>query len=126
MERKITRFEDLEVWKKSHGLVIEVYAITKKFPSEEKFGLAAQMRRTAVSIAANIAEGFKRRSPRDKLHFLGVSQGSLEELKYYFMLSRDLGYASIDGNSQNLLESIGKMLYGLMKSIQQGPMDSRQ
>ena len=125
MQTKIERFEDLEVWKKSHKLVIEIYNITKKFPNEEKFGIVSQMRRCAVSIAANIAEGLKRRTPKDKSNFYNISQGSLEELKYYLILSRDLGYLQSDNEMQNLSESIGRMLYGLVKSIQRETIDSK-
>ena len=124
MQTKIERFEDLEVWKKSHKLVIEIYNITKKFPNEEKFGIVSQMRGAAISIAANIAEGFKRRTPKDKSNFYNISQGSLEELKYYLILSRDLGYLQSDNNLQNLFESIGKMLYGLIKSMYRETVDS--
>ena len=125
MQTKIERFEDLEVWKKSHKLVIEIYNITKKFPNEEKFGIVSQMRGAAISIAANIAEGFKRRIPKDKSNFYNISQGSLEELKYYLILSRDLGYLQSDNEMQNLSESIGRMLYGLVKSIQRETIDSK-
>jgi len=90
MKTKIERFEDLEVWKKAHKLAIETYNMTKKFPNEEKFGIVSQMRRSAVSVSANIAEGFKRRTPKDKSNFYNMSQSSLEELKYYFILSKDL------------------------------------
>jgi len=125
MERKIEKFEDLEVWRKAHRLVIEIYNVTKKFPSEEKFGLVSEMRRAAISIAANIAEGFKRRTPKDKSNFYNISQGSLEELKYYLTLSIDLGYIQSVSEMQNLSESIGRMLYGLVKSIQRETIDSK-
>ena len=125
MERKIEKFEDLEVWKKAHRLVIEIYNVTKKFPSEEKFGLVSEMRRAAISIAANIAEGFKRRTPKDKSNFYNISQGSLEELKYYLTLSIDLGYIQSVSEMQNLSESIGRMLYGLVKSVQRETIDSK-
>jgi four helix bundle protein len=92
MKEKIQRFEDLEVWQKAHGIALETYKMTKKFPDEEKFGLVSQMRRAAVSIAANIAEGFKKRGKNDKANFYNISQGSLEELRYYIILSKDLGY----------------------------------
>src|SRR5687767_14420072 len=86
------RFQDLIVWQKSHGLVLRVYTLTKTFPREETFGLTAQMRRSAVSVAANIAEGFSKRGRSDKARFMNVAQGSLEELRYYFILARDLTY----------------------------------
>ena len=87
---KIESFEQLDVWKESHAMVLDVYRTTKLHPSEEKFGLISQMRRAAVSIPANIAEGFKRRGLKDKSHFYNIAQGSLEELRYYFIVCRDL------------------------------------
>ena len=69
-----------------------MYKFTSTLPNEEKYGLVSQMRRAAVSIPANIAEGFKRRGQNDKAHFYNIAQGSLEELRYYFILVNDLGY----------------------------------
>ena len=86
MNKRAVRFEDLEVWKKAHGLVLKTYRITKTFPSEEKFGLVSQMRRAAVSIAANIAEGFKKRSLKDKANFYNISQGSFIPSTAYCIL----------------------------------------
>jgi four helix bundle protein len=88
----ISSFEDLEVWQVAHHLVLEVYAITGGLPSDQKYGLASQMQRAAVSVPANIAEGFKRRSGTEKIRSYNIAQGSLEELRYYFILCRDLGY----------------------------------
>ena len=90
--KTIGSFTDLEVWKVSHRLVLEVYKITPSLPSSEKYGIMPQMQRSAVSIPANIAEGFKRRGKKEKAHFYNISQGSLEELRYYFILLRDLGF----------------------------------
>jgi four helix bundle protein len=118
MNKKIERFEDLDVWKKAHRLVLETYRITKDFPTEEKFGLVSQMRRAAISIAANIAEGFKKRTLKDKSNFYNISQSSLEELRYYFILSVDLSYLKDNKDSICVIEEIGRMLYGLIKSIQ--------
>ncbi len=125
MEKKIERFEDLEVWKKAHMLLIEIYNITRKFPSEEKFGLVSQMRRSAISIAANIAEGFKRRTSKDKSNFYNISQGSLEELNYFLILSVDLGYLEDNKSLKVLPEEIGRMLYGLIRSILQKRDDNK-
>ncbi|MEW6162278.1 MAG: four helix bundle protein [Nitrospirota bacterium] len=109
-------FKDLVVWQKAHELVIEVYRTTKLFPSEERFGLVSQMRRAAVSVPANLAEGFVKRSIKDKSNFYNMSQGSLEELKYYFILSEDLGYAK---NERLALKAdeVGKLLNGLLSSL---------
>ena len=118
MAPKIEAFEDLVVWKKTHALVLEIYRLTRDYPSEEKFSLVSQMRRAAVSIAANIAEGFKKRTPRDKSNFYNISQGSLEELRYYLILSTDLGYLKTNRDLTVLTEEIGRMLNGLIKSMQ--------
>ena len=114
---KIRTFEDLIVWKKSHDLTLEIYKITKDFPSEEKFGLVSQMRRAAVSIPANIAEGFKRRGSKDKIHFYNISQGSLGELQYYLILVKDLGFKVDLAKINSLILEIGKMLNGLITII---------
>ena len=112
-------FTDLKVWNKGYGLVLEIYMITKKFPQDEKFGLTSQIRRSAVSIIANIAEGNKRRSDKDFRHFLNISEGSLEEVKCYLILSRDLKY--IDKKEYERLfplsEEVGKMLGGFIKAL---------
>jgi four helix bundle protein len=79
--RPAQRFEDLIVWQKSHQLVLKVYRLTKGFPQHEIYGLVSQMRRAAVSVPANIAEGFKRRKPLDKARVMNIAQGSLEELR---------------------------------------------
>lgn len=119
MAEKITRFQQLVAWQEAHKLVLEVYRVTEKYPDGEKFGLVSQMRRAAVSTPANIAEGFKRRGQRDKVHFYNIAQASLEELKYYFILSTDLNYLE---NHQALMaqaESASRLLYRLMTSIEQ-------
>ena len=112
-------FRDLKVWQKAHNLVLEIYRITKKFPSEEKFGLVSQLRRSAVSVATNIVEGFKRKSDRDYAHFLNLADASLEETKYHVLLSKDLKYlSSEDFESLNkICDETGKMLYGLQKKL---------
>jgi four helix bundle protein len=109
-------FKDLFVWQKAHELVIEVYKMTKLFPNEEKFGLVSQMRRAAVSIPANIAEGFAKKSVKDKRNFYNIAQGSLEELKYYAILSEDLGYVKDDGLMSGT-EEVGKLLNRLLSSL---------
>jgi four helix bundle protein len=91
-------FEDVEVWQKAHAWVLGVYRFTESFPKHELFGLTSQLRRAAVSVPANFAEGFNRRGAADKLRFYNIAQGSLEECPYFFILTRDLGY----GNPTNL------------------------
>lgn len=114
---KVKDFEDLLVWKKAHNLVLNIYTITKNFPPEEKFGLVSQMRRAAVSVPANISEGFNKRSVKDKSNFYNISQGSLNELKYYIILSKDLNYMKEVNSLLDNVNEIGKMLNGLIKSI---------
>jgi len=102
-------FRDLLVWRKAHEFVLAVYQFTDPFPRREIFGLAHQMRRAAVSIPANIAEGFAKRSKPDKVRFLNIAEGSLEESRYYLILAQDLGY----GNSEQLmgqLEEVSRLL----------------
>lgn len=86
-------FQDLLVWQKAHRFVLEVYTLTAAFPKQETYGLSLQMRRAAVSIPANIAEGFRRRSKPDKARFMNMAEGSLEECRYFLILAKDLGYA---------------------------------
>ena len=97
-------FEEVLAWQKAHQFVLSVYRATPNFPNFEKFGLCSQFQRAAVSIAANFAEGYKRLSQADKLHFYNISQGSLEECRYYCILSRDLGY--IDNPTIEQLSSL--------------------
>ena len=95
-------FTDLEVWQKAHAFVLEVYRITGSFPQEERFGLVSQFRRAAVSIPANIAEGFRKYGVADKARFLNIAEGSLEECRYYCILIQDLGY----GNTEQIREAL--------------------
>jgi four helix bundle protein len=115
---KLSHFRQLEVWQEAHKLVLSVYQVTRGFPREERFGLVAQMRRAAVSIPANIAEGFKRRGIRDKIRFYNISEGSLEELKYFIILSSDLGYISSDTDLMAQSETVGRLLNGLVASTE--------
>ncbi|MDI6788107.1 MAG: four helix bundle protein [Planctomycetota bacterium] len=98
------------VWQKSHQLVLNIYRITKEFPKAEIFGLISQMRRAAVSVPANIVEGFKKRGIRDKINFYNIAQASLEELRYYLILSKDLGYLVQSEDLDKLADEISKML----------------
>jgi four helix bundle protein len=87
------RFQDLLVWRKAHDLVLAIYLLTTGFPKQETYGLSLQMRRAAVSVPANIAEGFRRRGKPEKARFLNIAEGSLEELRYFLILTADLGYS---------------------------------
>jgi four helix bundle protein len=112
-------FRKLQVWEKSHALVLSIYQSTRSFPKDELFGLTSQMRRASVSIPANIAEGAGRESIPERLHFLHIANGSASELQYYLLLSNDLGYFSAqtyEKTSQDLAE-IKRMLTGLMKTL---------
>src|SRR5262245_21677131 len=89
-------FQDLVVWQKAHSFVLAVYRVSTSFPKNETFGLTAQLRRAAVSVPANIAEGFVKRGKPDKARLMNVAQGSLEEARYYLILANDLGYIDDD------------------------------
>jgi four helix bundle protein len=102
-------FEQLIVWQEAHQFVLEIYRLTENFPRKEIYGLTSQLRRAAVSIPANIAEGFKKRGRADKVRFLNIAQGSLEESRYYLILTKDLNYGDVSKlNSQ--LSEISKLL----------------
>ncbi len=107
-------FRDLVVWQHSHRFVLTVYQLT--FPRHESFGLTSQLRRAAVSVAANIAEGFKRRGRADKARFLNIAQSSLEECRYYLILAADLRYAETV-SEMALLEETSRCLEAYVKRI---------
>ena len=110
------------MWQHAHTFVLDIYRVTADFPSHERYGLVSQMRRAAVSIAANIVEGHKRRSRKEFLNFLNIADSSLEELKYYLLLSRDLQYlaSSVVKQLYQQAERVGRMLSGLKAHIKQG------
>lgn len=112
-------FRDLKVWKKAHELVLLTYALSKQFPKDEQYGLTQQLRRAVVSVAANIVEGWKRRTDRDNAHLLNVSEGSLEEAKYLLILSRDVDYLTEPDYQRTVLlcDEVGRMLNGLRRSL---------
>ena len=109
-------FEDLVVWQKAHQFVLAVYRLSRTFPRSETYGLSSQFRRAAVSIAANIAEGFRKRGKADKLRFLNIAQGSLEESRYYLILARDLEYGDVS-ELRTLLEEVSKLLEAYSQAI---------
>jgi len=117
MERQPARtFEDLLVWQKSHALVLDIYRHSARFPRSEIYGLTSQMRRAAISIPANIAEGFKKRGKADKARFMNIAQGSLEETRYYLILVRDLGYLESD-NLLSQVEETSRLLESYSRTI---------
>jgi len=109
-------FRDLIVWRKAHEFVLSVYKFTESFPKTETYGLSLQMRRAAVSIPANIAEGFRKRGKPDKVRFMNMAEGSLEESRYYLILSEDLGYGDTK-TLLRLLEEISRLLNAYSKAI---------
>lgn len=109
-------FQDLLVWQKAHRFVLAIYALTAAFPKPETYGLSLQMRRAAVSIPANIAEGFRRRGKADKARFMNIAEGSVEECRYFLILTKDLGY----GDTQSLaasLEEVSRLLNAYAAAI---------
>ena len=109
-------FKDLTVWQKAHQFVLLVYRMTQIFPRSEIYGLTSQFRRAAVSISANIAEGFRKKGNADKLRFYNISRGSLEECRYYLILSEDLGYCDVSEANQ-LLTEVSKLLESYSRNI---------
>ena len=114
----IKSFKDLIAWQKAHAIVLVIYETTKLFPKEEQFGLTSQMRRCAVSITSNIAEGFSRKTYKDKSQFYSISLGSLTELQSQVQISYDIKFISSQQYSDldNRLEEVNKILNGLIKS----------
>ena len=112
-------FENIMAWQKAHSLTILVYQITRNFPEDERFGLTSQFRRAAVSVEANIAEGYKKISKADKLRFLNISEGSLAECRNYIILSRDLYFINEEeyNNLYLALEESSRLLTAYSKGI---------
>ncbi|MCB8999464.1 MAG: four helix bundle protein [Bacteroidales bacterium] len=109
---------DLEAWKLSIEMVKEIYRITKQFPSEEKFGLSQQMRRAAVSVPSNIAEGAGRRSTKEFIQFLYISTGSLTELETQLIISKELDIIKSCESYLKMTKSIKVMIRGLIKGLE--------
>jgi four helix bundle protein len=108
---KAKTFQDLIVWQKAHAFVLAVYQMTDSFPKTELYGLTSQFRRAAVSIPANIAEGFKKKGRTDKARFMNIAQGSAEECRYYLILARDLHYIGASGLPDQL-DEVSRLLNG--------------
>ena len=109
-------FQDLLVWQQAHRFVLEVYALTAAFPKQETYGLSLQIRRAAVSIPANIAEGFRRRGKADKARFMNMAEGSVEECRYYLILAKDLGYGDTERIAASLQE-VSRLLSACVAAI---------
>jgi len=114
---KTQSFKDLIVWQKSYKLVLEIYKITKDFPKSETYGLSQQMRKAAVSIPSNIAEGYGRKHKAEYNQFLSIAYGSLLELETQFLLANDLKYVSKNETVEKLLKEVGSMLYRMLYPI---------
>ena len=115
-----TRFSDMTVYRKAYQLTLDIYKVTRKFPVEERYCLAQQMRRAGISVPSNIAEGFARQGPKEKAYFYSVAKGSVEELKVQMMLTKDLGYASDVSSLQSLADEVCAMLYSLRQRVLAG------
>ena len=120
-ELRIKTFTDLNTWKEAHKLVLSVYIITKSFPKEEMFGLISQIRRAAVSISSNIAEGFSRDSYADKKHFYVMAHGSLTEVQNELIISKDVQYIDDVNYNESYAQSVvvHKLLSGLIKATKE-------
>ncbi len=112
-------FENLQVWQKAHTFVLFVYKVTRHFPTDEKYGLTSQFRRAAISIEANIAEGYKKIGKSDKLRFFNIAQGSLEECRDYHILSKDLEFLKPDEfeTMRSMIEAASKLLNAYCRAI---------
>jgi four helix bundle protein len=113
---KIQKFTDLIAWQKAHRFVLEIYQLTKSFPPDERFGLIDQMRRAAVSVPSNIAEGFSRGTAKDKIQFYSIAKGSLTELLSQLYIAQDLGYMKDAREMIGMGEEIERIIAGLIKS----------
>jgi four helix bundle protein len=119
MNREIQSVEDLQVWHKAHALTLEIYKLTSQFPAYEKYALVDQIRRAASSIGANLFEGSYRTGTNEFRYFANIARGSAGEVKYFLILARDLSYITNEQFSHlnQEIDSICKMLYGLISSL---------
>ena len=109
-------FRELKVWQKAHELVLHMYKYSEQFPRTETYCLTTQLRRAAISVPANIAEGYKKKGKADKLRFFNIAQGSLQEVHYYLILSADLGYGSTDSYLE-VVDHVERMLQAYCQGI---------
>lgn len=125
MRMPASTFKDLVVWQKAHQFVLSVYRFSAGFPRSEIYGLSAQFRRAAISIPANIAEGFRKTGRPEKLRFYNISRGSVEECRYYLILANDLGYGAV-ADLNDLLEETSKLLEAYSGTIQSAAAAGRR
>jgi four helix bundle protein len=116
---RIQRFTDLTVWQQAHALTLLVYSLTERFPARERFGMVSQVRRSAASVAANIAQGFGRRTTRELLRSLQIALGEVEETRYFLILSFDLKHiAQTDfDKAAAQCDSVGRLINALATSL---------
>jgi len=112
-------FRDLVVWQEAHKLVLMIYKVTTAFPNAEQYGLTSQIRRAAVSVPANIVEGFHRQSWQEKTRFYNIAEASLEEVKYYLILASDLDYIKSIADLNAQADSVGRLLHRFNQGAQQ-------
>lgn len=114
-------YRDLQVWSKAHNLTLELYRVSRQFPREEIYGITSQLRRAAVSIGANLAEGCGRRTSSELARFVRIAMGSASEVDYHLLLSRDLGFMAADEftNALAVLIEVRKMLTSFLKSVEE-------
>jgi four helix bundle protein len=126
MEKRVESYRDLLVWQRGMALVEAVYRETRSFPRSEVYGLVSQMRRAAVSVPANVAEGHGRRHRKEYLHFLSTAHGSLMELETHVVIAERLGYLHPQARERLLSETeeLGRMLNGLMRALSRPPRAS--
>lgn len=122
-QRRARSFTDLVLWQKAHQFVLNTYTMSSHLPRSEIFGITSQLRRAAVSIPANIAEGFKRISKAEKLRFYNIAQGSLEECRYYLILIQDLQFADTSQLSVEISE-VSRMLESYMSRLEKDRQSS--
>jgi len=116
MSEAAKSFRDLIVWQKAHAFVLAIHCVSEKFPAPEKYGIISQLRRAAVSIAAKMVEGFRKRGQADKRRYFNIAQGSADECLYYLVLVQDMKFAET-ALLQQQLEEVQRMLQGYMKAI---------
>jgi four helix bundle protein len=114
-------YRDLQVWTRAHNLTLELYRVSRGFTREELYGITSQLRRAAVSIGANLAEGCGRRSSAELARFVRIAMGSASELDYHLLLSRDLGLMNVDDftRAANELTEVRKMLTSFLSSVEE-------
>jgi len=122
------RFTELQVWQRGHSLVLSVYRMTTGFPQNERYGLTSQLRRAALSVPTNIAEGSKRLTSQEYARFLNIAEASLAETEYLVMVSRDLGYvtATIATKAFSEISALSRMLHASRKKVEAAGMHTRQ